>query len=152
MIDTILFNGNIITLNPQQPRVSALAISFGRIVALGSDDDVLNLAHPNTVKHNLNGKFVIPGLTDAHLHFEWISRSLSSVDLYEVPSKAEAIQRVAEFAEAHPEHEWILGRGWSQDLWEDGEFPTAQDLDAVRLPVRVNEQPFPRCALVPSSF
>lgn len=131
MIDTILFNGDIITLNPSQPRVSALAISFGRIVALGSDDDVLNLARPNTVKHNLNGRVVIPGLTDAHLHFEWISRSLSSVDLYEVPSKAEALKRVADFADANPDHEWILGRGWSQDLWEDGQFPTAEDLDAV---------------------
>lgn len=131
MIDTILYNGNIITLNSTQSRVSAIAISFGRIVALGNDSDILNLARPDTVKHNLNGKFVIPGLTDAHLHFEWISRSLSSVDLYEVPSKAEALKRIADFAIAHPDHEWILGRGWSQDLWEDGEFPTASDLDAI---------------------
>ncbi|MEO1291102.1 MAG: amidohydrolase family protein [Chloroflexota bacterium] len=131
MIDTILYNGNIITLNTAQPRVTALAISFGRIVALGSDDDVLNLATASTVKHNLNGNVVIPGLIDAHLHFEWLSRSLSAVQLYEVPSKAEAIRRVAEFADAHPDHEWILGRGWSQDLWADGHFPTAQDLDAV---------------------
>lgn len=131
MIDTILFNGNIITLNPTQARVSAIAISFGRIIALGNDSDILNLARPNTVKHNLNGKFVIPGLTDAHVHFEWISRSLSSVDLYEVPSKAEALKRISDFADAHPDHKWILGRGWSQDLWKDGEFPTASDLDAI---------------------
>ena len=131
MIDTILYNGNIITLDLAQPRVTALAISFGRIVALGNDDDVLNLARSHTIKHNLNGKVVIPGLIDAHLHFEWISRSLSSVDLYEVPSKDEALQRIADFAEAHPDHEWILGRGWSQDLWADGQFPTAADLDAI---------------------
>jgi hypothetical protein len=131
MIDTILYNGTIITLDDNQPRVSALAISMGRIFAIGSDDDVLNLATLTTVKHNLNGKFVIPGLTDAHLHFEWLSRSLSAVDLYEVPSKDEALRRVADFAEKHPDHEWILGRGWSQDLWEGGAFPTAADLDAV---------------------
>ncbi|MGJ3238900.1 MAG: amidohydrolase [Anaerolineae bacterium] len=131
MIDTILYNGHIITLDAKQPRVSALAISFGRVVALGTDSAVLNLARPDTVKHNLNGKTVIPGLVDAHLHFEWLSRSLNAVDLYEVPSKAEAIRRVAEFAKAHPDHEWILGRGWSQDLWADGQFPTAADLDAV---------------------
>ena len=82
----------------------------------------MNLASANTVKHNLNGKFVIPGLTDAHLHFEWLSRSLNAVDLYEVPSKDEALQRVADFAAKHPDDEWILGRGWSQDLWDDGSF------------------------------
>lgn len=131
MIDTILYNGNIITLDDNKPHVSALAISMGRIFAIGSDDDILNLATATTVKHNLNGKFVIPGLTDAHLHFEWLSRSLSSVDLYEVPSKDEALRRIADFAEKYPEHEWILGRGWSQDLWEGGAFPTADDLDAV---------------------
>lgn len=131
MIDTILYNGDIITLDTANPRVTALAISFGRIVAAGNDDDVLNLARPGTVKHNLNGKVVIPGLIDAHLHFEWISRSLGSVDLYEVPTKADALDRIATFAEAHPDHEWILGRGWSQDLWAGGQFPTATDLDAV---------------------
>lgn len=131
MIDTILYNGNIITLDNNQARVSAIAISFGRIVALGSDHDVLNIAQPNTVKHNLNGKTVIPGLIDAHLHFEWISRSLASVDLYEVPSKEEALNRIATFSEQHPDHEWILGRGWSQDLWEEDIFPTANDLDPI---------------------
>ncbi|MEO1646889.1 MAG: amidohydrolase family protein, partial [Chloroflexota bacterium] len=132
MIDTILYNGNIITLNPLQPRVEAVAITFGRIIALGSDDDVLNLATATTNKYNLNGKTVIPGLTDAHLHFEWISRSLAAVDLYEVPSRQEAINRIATFAEAHPDQEWILGRGWAQDLWKDDDnFPTATDIDPV---------------------
>ncbi|MDQ7025973.1 MAG: amidohydrolase [Anaerolineae bacterium] len=131
MIDTILYNGNIITLDDNAPRVTALAISMGRIVAAGSDDDVLNLATASTTKHNLNGKTVIPGLTDAHLHFEWLSRSLNAVDMYEIPSKAEALQRVADFAEANPDLEWITGRGWSQDLWEDGTFPTAADLDVI---------------------
>ncbi|MEL6307123.1 MAG: amidohydrolase [Chloroflexota bacterium] len=132
MIDTILYNGNIITLNPLQPRVEAVAITFGRIIALGSDDDVLNLATATTNKYNLNGKTVIPGLTDAHLHFEWISRSLAAVDLYEVPSRQEAINRIATFTEVHPDQEWILGRGWAQDLWKDDDnFPTATDIDPV---------------------
>lgn len=131
MIDTILYNGNVITLNPTQPRATALAITFGRIVAVGNDDDVLNLAHAGTRKYNLNGKVVLPGLIDAHLHFEWIARALARVDLYEVPSKAEALTRIAHFAEQHPDDAWILGQGWAQDLWQDGQFPTAQDIDHV---------------------
>jgi predicted amidohydrolase YtcJ len=131
MIDTILYNGTIITLNPQQARVSAIAISMGRIVALGSDEDVLNLATARTVKQNLNGKFVIPGLIDAHLHFEKLARALHAVLLYEVPSKEEALSRIAEYAQKYPNQEWITGQGWAQDLWEGGEFPTAADLDAI---------------------
>jgi predicted amidohydrolase YtcJ len=131
MIDRILYNGIIITLDIHQPRVSALAISMGRIVALGRDDEILNLATARTIKENLNGKFVIPGLIDAHVHFEWLSRSLSVVQLYEVPSKEEAIRRVGEYAQKHPHDEWITGQGWVQDLWEGNAFPTAVDLDAV---------------------
>jgi predicted amidohydrolase YtcJ len=131
MIDTILYNGTIITLNIQQARVSALAISMGRIVALGSDDEILALATAQTVKQNLNGRVVIPGLIDAHIHFEWLSRSLRAVQLFEVPSKEEAIRRVADYAQQYPHEEWITGQGWVQDLWEGNAFPTAADLDPV---------------------
>jgi hypothetical protein len=131
MIDRILYNGNIITLAAAQPRVSALAISLGRIVAVGNDAAILALANAKTIKENLNQKFVIPGLTDAHVHWEWQSRALQAVDLYEVPSKSVAIERVAARAEHTAVGDWITGRGWAQDLWADGAFPTAADLDAV---------------------
>ena len=58
MIDTILYNGNIITLDDHAPRVNALAISMGRVVATGSDDDILPLATASTHKFNLSGKLV----------------------------------------------------------------------------------------------
>ena len=70
MIHTVLFNGNIITLNKMRPRVSAVAISFGRVVALGADAEIARLATAKTSVVNLDGKTVIPGLTDAHLHWE----------------------------------------------------------------------------------
>ena len=133
MIDRILFNGNICTLDPKQPRVSALALSYGRIVACGSDDDVLNLAGASTVKENLNGQFVIPGFVDAHIHWELTARALQIVDLYEVPSKAEALKRIAAGAEKAGADDWIQGRGWTQDYWEDNnfQFPNAAELDAI---------------------
>ena len=131
MIDTILYNGNIITMNPSQPRVSALALRGGRIMAAGSDDDVRHLATAATTEHNLNGNTVIPGLIDAHLHFEWLSKALQAVDLFEVPSKAEALRRVQAKAAETPAGEWLTGRGWTQDVWNDGLFPTATDLDRV---------------------
>ena len=130
MIDTIIYNANIITMNDALPRASALAIKFGRVVAIGSDDDIRHLATADTKSLNLNGKTIIPGLTDAHLHTEWLSRALQAVDLFEVPSKEEALRRVGEAAKTAGVGQWITGRGWTQDLW-GGEFPTASDLDAV---------------------
>jgi predicted amidohydrolase YtcJ len=131
MIQTILFNGNVITLNEKSPRVSAIACSYGRIVALGQDDTILALANSNTKTINLGGKTVLPGLTDAHLHWEWQSRSLRSVDVFEVPSKQIALDRVEERVQSSSAGEWITGRGWAQDLWEDRAFPTKTDLDNI---------------------
>ncbi len=131
MIDTVLYNGTIITLDSSSPRVSALAISGGRIVAMGGNDDMLALASARTIRTNLAGRYVIPGLTDAHIHWEWTARALDMVDLFEVPTKEEAIQRVAERARNTPPGTWILGRGWTQDIWPDRAFPTAAGLDAI---------------------
>ncbi len=131
MIDMILFNGNIITLDARQPRVSALATAYGRIAALGDDGEIRRLAGSATVEINLDGKTVLPGLTDAHIHWEWQARSLRSVDVFEVASKDIALQRVRERAAATPPGEWITGQGWTQDLWADRAFPTRFDLDAA---------------------
>lgn len=130
-IDCILYNANIITQAGARPRVSALAIMGERIVAYGSDDDMLALASARTARHNLNGRTVIPGLTDAHIHWRMTAESLGKVNLFEVPDKATALERVAERARQTPAGEWIRGFGWTQDIWPDKAFPTAADLDRV---------------------
>lgn len=131
MIDRVLYHGNIITLDASQPQVSALAMQGERIVAWGRDADMLDLAGPQTIRENLGGKTVIPGLTDAHIHWLWTARALQEVDVFEVPDKAIAIQRVADRMGKINAGEWITGRGWAQDFWADSSFPTAADLDAV---------------------
>jgi len=129
-IDAVLFNGNFRTLNAQQPQVSAIALTGNRIAALGDDHDMLDLASARARRIDLGGRTVIPGLIDAHLHTEWIARAMQAVDLFEVPSKQEAIDRVAARVAIVSEGEWLQGRGWTQDRW-GGEFPTAADLDPV---------------------
>lgn len=131
MVDRILYNGNIVTHDPKMPRVTALAINGGRIVAAGYDGDILDLASPQTVRENLRGETVIPGLTDAHIHFLWTARTLREVDVFEAPSKELILQRVAERAAITPPGAWIIGQGWSQEAWDDKRFPTAADLDRV---------------------
>jgi len=105
MIDRILLNARIYTLNPAQPVATALAIHRDRIVALGDDSSMRALAGPQTIIDNADGKAVIPGLIDAHIHWEGVKHT--------------------------PPGEWIVGRGWTQDHWPDRAFPTAADLDTV---------------------
>jgi len=66
--DTVLFNGKITTLDKAQPEVSAIAIAGGKVVALGADAQIRTLATADTVVIDLNGKRVLPGLNDSHLH------------------------------------------------------------------------------------
>ncbi len=131
MIDRILLNAHIRTLNPAQPTATALAIWRGRIVAVGTDDAMRALAGPGTAVDDVEGHAVLPGLTDAHIHWEGVARSLHTVDLFEVPGKEEALRRVAERARQAPPGQWIEGRGWTQVVWPGAAFPTAADLDAV---------------------
>jgi predicted amidohydrolase YtcJ len=131
MIDSILHNATIITQDPQQPTAEALAIANGTIVASGSSDEMLALASSATRVVDLQRSTVIPGLVDAHVHWQMYSESLLQVDLFEVPSREEAVERVAAAAAVAGPGEWILGRGWIQDVWPDRGFPNAAHLDAL---------------------
>ncbi len=109
--------------------MQALAIEAGTITALGSNEEILDLARPGCRTFNLHGKTVWPGLHDAHLHLQQLSLALSMVDC-ETESKAECLRRVRERAERTSPGEWILGHGWNQNEWEGG-FGNAADLDEI---------------------
>ena len=131
MIDSVLYNGNIITLDERKPRVQALAISYGRVVALGADDEIRRLANAETRVVNLDGKTVLPGFADAHLHWQAQAEAMRSVNVFEVPEKSIAVERVRARVDETGAGEWVRGQGWAQDLWVDRAFPTRRDLDAV---------------------
>ena len=100
----------------------------GRVVATG--DDALLAGIPEDQRIDGNGKFVLPGLTDAHAHVYSQGFLGVSLNLLGAPSVEAAVQRIAEHAAARRTG-WILGRGWNQVLWPVKEFPTAADIDAV---------------------
>jgi predicted amidohydrolase YtcJ len=129
--ELVLFNGRIHTQNPQQPLVSALAARNGQIIYAGDDATALDLLarRGGTEAVDLRGACAIPGLTDAHLHFEWFSLGLRRVDV-ETSTLAAAVDRVAEAAARAPAGGWLLGFGWNHNAW-GGRFPTAADLDRV---------------------
>ncbi len=77
------------------------------------------------------GRTIIPGLIDAHGHVMGLGLGALSLDLSDTNSLEEAQQRIAQYAAANPSPRWIVGRGWNQERWGLGRFPTAADLDAV---------------------
>ena len=127
--DQILVNGRIHTLESNNSIVSALAITRNTISAIGSDSEILQLASNNTHIINLQDRLVIPGMVDAHCHFDHFSRQVNNVDAGQV-SKRDVIKILANQAKITPEEEWITGHGWDHNRWSE-DVPTASDIDVV---------------------
>ena len=86
------------------------------------------LQYPDAEKQDMEGRVILPGLTDAHLHLKHYSLSLQKIDC-ETDTKEECLRRVEERARKAKPGEWILGHGWNQNTW--GVWPTASELDAI---------------------
>src|SRR5258708_33506427 len=130
ILDRLRVNANVYTLDAEQPRVSAVAISRERIVAVG-DDSLRDLAAPQTWIDDLKGATLIPGLTDAHIHWQYTALGLTEIELFGVQSKEEELRRVADAAQKASPGAWLVGRGWAQAMWPGGAYPTAADLDKI---------------------
>jgi len=129
--DLLLIHGRIYTSNPAQPWVQGLAIRGTTIVAVGSDAEVQAFRGPQTRNIDLAGRMAMPGLIDSHIHFLDGSLSLDQFNLDDAYS-LEVIQgRVRDYAAAHPDRKWLLGRGWLYDAFKPSGLPTKQLLDAV---------------------
>jgi len=84
-----------------------------------------------TYKLDGKGQFLIPGMIDSHGHVMGLGFGALTLDLTDTRSLAEALAKIAAYAQAHPDRPWILGRGWNQELWPEKRFPTAAELDSV---------------------
>jgi len=124
--DLIIENATIYTVNKARPRVRALAVKHGRILAVG--DDVSAYAGQATERMDLHGATVVPGLIDSHAHLEGLGGLLESADLRHVRTVAEIAEYVRSEAAKRKPGEWIVGRNWDQTNW-GGQFPAARDLD-----------------------
>ncbi len=126
----LLKNGRIWTGVPQRPWVSAVAVTGPTITAVGGGE-VAKLAGPKTQVIDLGGKFVMPGFNDAHVHFLGGARGLKEVNLTGVCTVEEMQKRIREYAEQHPQLEWIIGSGWEYACFAEGRVARKEDLDAA---------------------
>jgi predicted amidohydrolase YtcJ len=128
--DMVLLNGRIFTGNEQRPFVEAIAVSKNKIVAIGTNAEIKALIGTDTKQYQLNGKLVLPGFNDAHIHFLSGSLGLSTVDLNLSKTPDEAVAEVAAYAKKNPTAKWITGLGWQYTIFPGG-MPTKDMLDAV---------------------
>lgn len=138
----VLRNARIWTVDPCCPSAQAVAIRGNEIVAVGRDEEMEPLIGAGTRVVDLHGHLLLPGFHDAHTHWVWdLLREQYGFSLYGVRSVPEAQARLATFAAAHPEAEWLLGYRWDANRFEGGRWPTRADLDAVepRRPVAIRD-------------
>ncbi len=128
--DSVYINGNIYTMDEDQPKATALAVKGQKLIFVGSDAGAKGYVGNNTKVTDLKGKTVIPGLIEGHMHVPMLGENLLKIDAFWKP-KAEILAAVkAEAARVKP-GEWITGFGWNNTIWDDKSYPTKEELDAV---------------------
>ena len=123
----LLYNARIHTLDPVQPDASAIAIENERIISVGGGE--LLAEFENMEREDMDGRVILPGMIDAHIHLQLYALSLNKVDC-EAENKDQILHRVSERVRLTPPGDWVLGHGWNQNTW-GGSWPCAADLDAV---------------------
>jgi predicted amidohydrolase YtcJ len=132
-VDRIFIKGKIWTADDKRPSAEAMAVSGDTIVAVGSTQEIRELASADTAVIDLKGRLVVPGFQDSHLHFP--GRSVNDVDLHGVETLHEFQQRLADFAKAHPKLPWITGHGWGYSA-----FPN-QTVDKKYIDAVISDRP-----------
>lgn len=129
----ILHNVNGYTLagdNMELINFEAIAVQNGKVAATGTAEE-MRQEHEGLEEIDGEGRTLIPGLIDAHVHVMGLGYQQLDVDVQGIDSLDETLEAIRQYAEDNPDLEWIRGRGWNQVLWEENEFPTAEDLDSV---------------------
>src|SRR5262244_3724657 len=128
--DVILVNGKIITVDARDSLAQAVAIHDGKIVAVGTNQQIRKLAAQNARIIDLHGRTATPGLIDTHCHFD-ATDELYAINLASVKSVAEAVELVREKVASGKPGAWVQGAGWDEGKLSERRYITAADLDKV---------------------
>ena len=130
--DLIVHNAQIHTFNPAKEVVQAMAIKDGKILELGAERQILN-KYRAADTYDAGQQVIYPGFIDAHCHFLGYGLFLDEVDLIGTTSWDDVLQRLQEHVAKNEllEGQWLEGRGWDQNDWEEQSFPTSAALDSL---------------------
>jgi len=128
--DLVFTNGAVYTVDAARSWARTVAVKDERIVAVGSDDDVGDLVGAATEVIDLRGRMLVPGFQDAHVHPVLGGLDLLQCDLHDGGSLADYERLIAEYTASHAAVPWILGGGWSMDVFPGG-TPTRDALDSL---------------------
>jgi predicted amidohydrolase YtcJ len=129
--DLVLINGKIITMDSSNPFSEAIAIKGELIAKVGTNEQISSLINKNTRVIQLDGKTVIPGFIDTHIHVADFGRFLMWLDLKGSKSIKDIQDTLKKKVIRSSPGKWILGRGWTEKLFKKNPFPTCSDLDLV---------------------
>ncbi len=135
--DLVITNANIVTMDTKQPRAEAVAIKGDRIVAVGSSEDLKSWTKESTKVIDAKGLFVMPGFIEGHGHFTGVGSSLVNLNLLNSKNWNEIVAQVAEKVKNVKPGEWIIGRGWHQEKWDESlerqieGYPFHDELSAI---------------------
>lgn len=127
--DLIITNARIYTVNQKFDVAESMAVSNGKILAVGKSDQILKKFKSRNIQ-NLHGKAVFPGFIDAHCHFSGFATDKWKCELWGTKSWDEIIQRLTAYSKTAP-MEWLYGRSWDQNDWPVKEFPNKERLDEL---------------------
>jgi predicted amidohydrolase YtcJ len=129
--DLVVFNGNIITMDPQKPNATAIAVKSYKVLVVGKDEEVMDFIPTAKRVIDLGGKTVIPGFIDAHTHLTSAGVKAPHVQLGKVGSVEEAIEFIRAAVSNYPKGDWILGYNWDESIWTEKRFIESKDLDPI---------------------
>ena len=127
--DLIITNANIYTVNDDFETAQAFAVKDGKFLEVGTSKDILAKYEALTIE-DVDGQTILPGFIDAHCHFLGLGYDQQAVDLVGTKSFDEVVQLVTDFQNKN-NLEYIIGRGWDQNDWENKEFPDNKLINAL---------------------
>ncbi len=130
-MNAILYNARIHPQYRVGKRPTAVVFTGGKITELGHDEKALFGKYPRHRRFDLDGRVVLPGFVDSHVHFYFWAATLDTVHLDHTESFDDALDTIRSFVTDGTAGEWIIGDGWSADRWNPYHLPTAAELDAV---------------------
>ena len=128
--ELIVFNADIRTVDKNQNRAEAFAIKHGRFVAVGNNEEVLDLKGATTESINANGATIVPGFIDSHTHLSSGSKIVTGINLTGIREKSVWLEMIAERVKTMEPGEWLLGGRWDYTFENKG-LPTRWELDNV---------------------